>query len=366
MTIHFRDAYYLHLLNCFPEFGPVRLNKLANYFPDFATAFGASASELFDATIEPHIIDLWFSAKTKLNLEQSIKTLHSNGIKLLTYSDELYPKMLLETATPPPILYYRGKLESNEELCVGVVGTRKISAYGQAVTPQIVTPLSEAGITIVSGMAYGVDALAHLSATKAGGRTIAVLGGGLDNARIYPRHHVQLAHDILDKGGLLLSEYPPGRPSLRQHFVVRNRIIAGLSAGVLIVECDLKSGALITAKCARDENRTVYAVPGSIHAINSLGPNNLLKDGAKPVTEGLDIIQDLNLKITLKEAPQGFASLTPQEQIVLSIISRDPLLADDIIAGLDLDPSVTTASLTFLEMKGYIKNLGAQQYVRLK
>ncbi len=361
------DRYYLHLLNCFPAFGPQRLARLANYFPDYLTAFLATTKELFEAGIEPNVIADWLIKKKSLNLEQEIKQLNRLGIGLLTYEDEAYPRLLREIHDPPRLLYYRGKLGDGEELCIGVVGTRKISTYGHSVALPLIQPLVENHITIVSGLAYGVDALAHRITLDHGGRTVAILGGGLNDEVLYPRDHVMLANEIIDHGGLLLSEYPPGRASLRQHFVVRNRIIAGMSRGVLIIECDLKSGALITAEAANRENRFVWAVPGPIYASNCQGTNGLLKSNkANAVTEGADILSDLNLHIELQMAPKNFVVLTEQEQIVLEVIGQEPVLADDIIAALDLDPSVTTAALTFLEIKGHIKNLGAQQYMRIK
>jgi len=361
------DRYYLHLLNCLPDFGPQRLTRLYNFFPDYKRAFEASTQELIEAGIEPETVTKWLVKKKSLNLAQEIKQLHQFQIGLLTYEDGQYPRSLREIHTPPRLLYYRGKLNDGEELCVGVVGTRKISTYGQVITPQLVAPLVEAKITVVSGLAYGVDALAHRTALQYGGRTIAILACGLDDPTLYPPHHVGLANEIVEKGGLLLSEHPPGRRSLRQHFVVRNRLISGISQGVLVIECDIKSGALITAEAAIEQNRSLYALPGPIYAVNSQGTNNLIKvNKAKLVTEANDIITDLNLPITLQTAPKNFVLLTPEEQIVLEAIGSEPILADDIIAGLTLDPSVITAALTFLEIKGHVKNLGAQQYTRIK
>jgi DNA processing protein len=361
------DIYYLHLLNTYSEFGPQRLARLASHFPDYETAFYASSRQLEEAEIEAGKITEWLAYKKTLSLEQEVKKLHQLGIGLLSYNDEAYPRLLRDISTPPRLLYYRGKLGNGEELCVGVVGTRKISTYGQSITPGLVAPLAQNHITVVSGLAYGIDALAHQTTLDNGGRTIAVLAGGLNDEIIYPRDHVALANDIIEKGGLLLSEHPPGRGSLRQNFVIRNRIISGMSRGVLIVECDLKSGALITAEAAIAQHRLVYAVPGPIYAPNCQGTNNLLRfEKAKAVTEGEDIVRDLNIDISLQAAPKNFVVLTPQEQVVLELLGPEPVLADDVIAALDLDPSVITAALTFLEIKGHAQNLGAQQYIRIK
>lgn len=357
------DRYYLHLLNCFHDFGPKRLLRLANYFPDFATAFHANRTDLIDAGLEPNIIEKWLLKKNEIDVDGSLQKLEQSGIGLVVYDDETYPQLLRQIPQPPPLLYYRGKLADSEELCVAVVGTRKISPYGRSITPELVAPLVER-MTIVSGLAYGVDALAHQTTLDNSGRTIAVLGCGLDDPSIYPRHHVALANEIIDHGGLLLSEYPPGRPALAQHFVARNRIIAGLSKGVLVIECSLKSGALITADHAKDQDREVYAVPGPIYSPGSQGPYKLLKEGATLVTNAQDIIEDLKIEINLQTAPRNFASLTPQEQIVLDLVTQEPILVDDILASINLEPHVVTAALTFLEIKGQIRNVGGQQYVR--
>lgn len=360
------DRYYLHALNCLPQFGPVRLNRLRAHFPDFAAAYQAGSNQLFEAGIEPHIIKEWFSLKSRLDVARESTALQTLGIKILIYDDDAYPKILQQIPQSPPILYYRGAWKNNEELCLGVVGTRKISAYGQSITEELVAPLAAAGISIVSGMAYGVDAAAHCAAIKHGGRTIAILGGGLDDGTIYPRHHVALAHEIIDSGGLVISEYPPGCPALRQNFVARNRIISGLSAGVLIIECGEKSGALITADYALDQNRNVYAVPGPIYSPTSRGTNDLLKQGAIVITDAADILRDLKLQLPLQEAEPASTSLTPSEQTILALIGPEPILADDILAVAGLDPGIVTAALTFLEIKGHIRNLKGQQYVRVK
>src|SRR5581483_7263662 len=263
----------------------------------------------------------------------------------------------------PPILYFKGSL-SADELCVAVVGTRQITNYGRAVIPRLVEPLVDAGACVVSGMAFGVDSAAHEIVVKKGRRTIAVLGGGLDEKSLYPRHHAFLAENILSAGGALLSEYPIGTPNFKQNFVARNRIISGLSVATLIIECDLKSGTLITAKHALDQNRQVYAVPGPIYSPQSAGPNNLLKMGAKAVTAAADILEDLNLE-TLPQQQQTQSAFgdSAEESALLKLLSFEPLIINELIKQSGLNPAQVTSALTFLEMKGRIKNLGGQQYI---
>lgn len=359
------DKYYLHFLNCFQGFGPKRLGRLNKYFPDYATAFAAPSNDLLDAGMEPHIIEQWLAKRDTINLEESAQQLQKTRIKLLTYKDEQYPEILRQIPQAPQLLYYRGELAKREEFCFAVVGTRKISAYGRSITPELVAPLVTSGMTIVSGLAYGVDKLAHETALDNKGRTIAVLGCGLDDATIYPHTHLTLAQEIIDKGGLLLSEYAPGHPALPQNFVARNRIISGLSKGVLVVECDLESGALITAGHAADQSREVYAPPGLIYSPTSQGTNQLIKQGgAKFITSGQDIVEDLQLEIDLHEAPKTFVTLTHKEQIILNLISNNPVLVDDLITIAPLPPHLVTAAITLLEIKGQIRNVGGQQYVR--
>jgi DNA processing protein len=213
-------------------------------------------------------------------------------------------------------------------------------------------------------MAFGVDSEAHKQSILKNQRTIAVLGGGLDDKSLYPKHHQLLAQEILDAGGALVSEYPIGTPNFKQNFVARNRIISGLSVATVVIECDLESGSLITAKHALDQNRTVFAVPGPIYSEMSKGPNNLIKMGAKLVTEANDILEDLNLK-TLPEQKNiqlNFGD-TPEETAVLKLLSKNPININAIIKETKLEPGQVTSALIFLEMKGRVRNLGGQQYI---
>lgn len=360
----YSDSIYLHAFNLLPEFGPIRLHKIGKMFPDFQTAFKANAKTLENHGIETEIAEKFIEFKKTLNLDSEWKKLNKENIWLLSYKDQNYPKLLLEISKPPPLLYIKGKMESNEELCVAVVGTRKISNYGRTVIPLLIDPLVKSGVTIVSGLAYGIDSVAHEIALSNNRRTIAILGGGLDEKNLYPKHHAFLAEKIIKTGGALISEYPMGVPNLRHHFALRNRIISGLSIATVVVECDLESGTLITAKHALDQNRTVYAVPGPIYSETSKGPNNLIKMGAKLISEANDILEDLNLKKfeTVQETREFFGD-TAEEKIILKIINREPINIDEIIKKSELNTAQTMSTLTFLEMKGKIRNLGGQQYI---
>jgi DNA processing protein len=358
------DSLYLHGLNLLPQFGPARLALLAKRFPTFKDAFEANQGALVSAGIDAEVVKTFFALRDKINLSVEAEKLAQEQINILSFRDANYPKLLLEIPKFPPVLYYKGSLEEPEELCVAVVGTRQITNYGRTVIPPLVEPLVNSGITIVSGMAFGVDSAAHEIAVKKGKRTLAVLGGGLDEKSLYPKHHALLAQQIVEAGGALISEYPIGTPNFKQNFVARNRIISGLSVATLIIECDLQSGTLITAKHALDQNRQVYAVPGPIYSPQSQGPNNLLKMGAKTVTEAKDILEDLNLESLPenKEAQTLFGD-SAEESEILKLLGYEPVVINELIKQSNLEAGKVASALTFLEMKGRVKNLGGQQYI---
>lgn len=355
----------MHALNLMPQLGPARLLKICENFESLEEAYVASAKRLLMCGFETELADAIVNHRQKINLDEEASKLKNLGINILTYKDENYPQLLLEIPKFPPLLYYRGLINDKEELCVAVVGTRNITTYGRSIIPDLVAPLVDAGAIIVSGMAFGVDSEAHKQAIIKNKRTIAILGGGLDDKSLYPKHHQLLAQEILNNGGALLSEYPPQTPNFKQHFVARNRIISGMSIGTLVIECDLESGSLITARHALEQNRQVYAVPGPIYAEMSKGPNNLIKMGAKAVTEANDILGDLNLKnLPLEIDNQSLFGDNPTETKLLEIISKEPIFINEIIRLSGLDAGEVTSALTFLEMKGKVRNLGGQQYVR--
>ena len=364
MSKSFSDNLYLHALNLMPQFGPAKLMKVAKYFESFADAFTAGSSNLLAAGLESELAQKFIEHRSTVNLELEEQKLAEHGIKILSFWDKAYPKLLKEIPKAPPILYFRGEMTEPEELCLAVVGTRNISSYGRTILPGLVEPIIDVGITVVSGLAFGVDGLAQELAVKRGRRTIAVLGGGLDDASLYPKHHQLLAQQILDNGGALVSEYPIGTPNFKQNFVARNRIISGLSVATLVIECDLKSGTLITAKHALDQNRSLYAVPGAIYSQQSQGPNNLIKMGAKPLTSAADVLEDLNLKSLSqqKSVQQNFGD-SKEESAVLKLLGFEPVIINELIKQSGLEAGAVTSALTFLEMKGKVRNLGGQQYI---
>jgi len=286
-----------------PKIGPSKFKKILNYFPSLQEAYEASFWELKKSGLEENIVQEFITKRREINLDKEMEKLEKEDIKLLTLYDEDYPHLLKEIYNPPYLLYYKGAKPVKDEFSLGIVGTRKASSYGQQVTPEIVGDLTQNGITIVSGLALGIDGLAHQTAYKTGGKTIAVLGSGLDKQNIYPSQHRFLAQKIIEAEGTLISEFPYGTLPLKFNFPYRNRIISGLSLGILVIEAGETSGALITARYALEQNREVFAVPGSIYSQNSLGSNNLIKMGAHAITSASDILDALNLSSATTISP---------------------------------------------------------------
>lgn len=290
------------------------------------------------------------------------------GIDILWSEHIRYPRMLKEIPDPPVILFVRGELRPEDELAVAIVGTRHASTYGLKMAETLAAGLARAGVTIISGLARGIDAAAHRGALAAGGRTIAVLGSGVQ--RIYPPEHGALAAEIMDHGALI-SEAPPNAPPHGGMFPQRNRIISGMSVGVVIVEAGENSGALITARHAVEQDREVFAVPGRADSPNARGCNRLLRDGAKWVESPQDILEGLGPLIRPVERPDGTVvrrpvelKLSPLEQQVLQATRDDPTPIDEVIAVTGLAASQVLATLSVLEMRGVIRRVGGTNVIR--
>lgn len=280
-------------------------------------------------------------------------------IKTINIDDENYPKLLKEIKNAPKVLYYRGEIKS-EENCFAIVGTRMYSPYGKQVALEIAGDLAEAGLTIVSGLAPGIDTFCHQATVERNKRTVAVLGTGLDEKSIYPQSNLKLAKIILETGGCLISEYPPGTRGTQFTFPQRNRIVSGLSLGVLVIEAKIKSGALITAEWTRKQDRKVFAIPGPIHSSNSKGPHCLIKTGAKLVENANDILAELNLpKFTNPEFTKGE---NEEENLILRALKEETLYIDKIIEKTKLSVQKVASTLAILEIKGKVRNLGGNIY----
>lgn len=280
-------------------------------------------------------------------------------------ADTAYPELLRQIHDFPKILYCRGNLSLLTKTCFAVVGTRKLTSYGKEVVQNVVRGLVQSGFVIVSGLALGIDTVAHQTTLDCEGKTIAVLGTPVD--QIYPPENSKLAQSILNNDGLIISEYPSGYPGLKVNFALRDRIISGLSKGVLVVEAPEKSGALITARCAIDQNRDVFAVPGNVFSSNSFGPNYLIKKGAKLVTSAQDILDEYGSNLKLFEEDKTILSTKdPVQKIILAILDNNgTVFMDDIIRKSNKETSKIIAALSVLEIKGLIKNTGNGKYRKI-
>jgi DNA processing protein len=284
----------------------------------------------------------------------------TEAIKTISTKNENYPELLKKIKNPPKTIYYRGELKNNEK-CFAIVGTRRCSDYGKQVALEIAGDLAEAGLIIVSGLAPGIDTLAHQATVERSKRTIAVLGTGIDKKTIYPQSNLGLADRILAAGGCIMSEYPEGTRGTNFSFPQRNRIVSGMSQGVLVVEAKEKSGSLITADLARKQGKKLFAVPGPVHSLNSRGTNYLIKKGfAKLVENANDILKELNLslKVEKDERPGD----NPQENLILKVLGEGGLDINKIIAITKLSPSEISGNLAILEIKNKIRNLGKNIY----
>ncbi|MDD5040600.1 MAG: DNA-processing protein DprA [Patescibacteria group bacterium] len=342
--------------------GAKKTIMLASYFGSLQRAWHAEARELRKAGLGEN--GAYALAQQRLDIDPCgvADELTQMGIQCCTFHHPAYPPQLKEIYSPPAVLYVKGSLPERSCVLLAVVGTRKTSTYGRSITPRIVYDLASSGMTIVSGLALGIDALAHQSAIDAGGRTLAVLGCGLD--AMYPRSNAALAEKIIETGGALLSEYPPGTLPLKQNFPARNRIISGLSRGVLVIEGGDDSGSLITAQFALDQNRDVFAVPGNVSNETSRGPNKLIKMGATVVTCADDVIQafEISLPPTAGMPKKAFEPANDVEAAIVKHLSADPVHIDEIIEACKLETSIVNATLAILEMKGVVRHAGSMHY----
>jgi DNA processing protein len=347
------------------KIGAARFKRLYSYFPDMRTVWlEADTQDLIDSGIEAKIASEMISLRHEINPDAELETLRKNDVNAVTIHDDNYPRLLKEIYSPPAVLFYRGNLNELSDCAIAVVGTRKISAYGAQLTDDIVRDLAAQKITIVSGLALGIDARAHLAAVKHNTPTVAVLGSGLDRANIYPSSNRYIADQILAHNGILFSEYPIGTMPQKFNFPMRNRIISGLTLGTLVIEAGEVSGALITAAYALEQNREVFAVPGNVTNDNSSGVNKLIKQGAHVVLGAEDILEVLNLRqlITFQENKKILPDSIEEEKI-LKFLSKEPRHLDRLVQLTSLPASTVNSTLTMMELKGKVKNLGNQNYI---
>ncbi len=344
--------------------GPVKVSSLLGYFGSLERAWEAPAGQLRLAGLDERALTNLLETRRKLSLEREMARLERLGVSVLTWDDEEYPFRLQQIPDPPPVLYVMGSLSVEDEIAVAVVGTRRASAYGLEAARKLADGLARNGVTVVSGLALGIDGSAHKAALDAGGRTLAVLGSGLDN--IYPASHRGLADRIVESGrGALLSEYPLGTRPEARNFPPRNRIISGLSLGVLVVEAGERSGALITARYAAEQGREVFAVPGSMFHVTSKGTNRLIQEGAKLVLSLRDVMEELNLDVVSEQiVARHRLPEDPTEAKLLALLSEEPTHVDDLCRESGLPTATVTSTLAMMELKGLVRQAGFMQYVK--
>jgi DNA processing protein len=346
--------------------GPVRFKLLLDFFhQDVAAAWQASSAALAEARLDQKTIKSFVKQRTSIVPQQELDRLERLRVRVITWKDEAYPPLLRRIEYAPPVLYICGNLTNDDRhYSLGIVGTRKMSAYGRQVTEHFAQELVRGKVTVVSGLALGVDTVAHTAALDAGGRTIAVLACGLDI--IYPASNFNLAKRIVDSGqGALLTAFPLGVQPEARNFPARNHIISGLSLGILVTEAPQRSGALITASSALEQGREVFAIPSNIFSPGGAGVNKLIQDGAHPVTNINDILMNLNLYMVPQQVEaQVDLPTSSEEQALLALLSQEPCHIDDLIRQSQLTAQDVTAALTTLELKGMVRQVGGMQYVR--
>ncbi len=345
--------------------GPAKLRALLDHFGDLETAWNAPRPALAEAGLDKRALESLLAARDGFDLDLLVGEVEKAGLTVLCWDDETYPSRLREIDNPPPVLYVRGTQATADDWAVAIVGTRRATAYGRDVAHELASVLAASGVTIVSGFARGIDAVAHLAALEVGGRTLAVLGSGLD--KIYPPEHAALAERVVASGALI-SDYALGTPPDATNFPPRNRIISGLSLGVIVVEAGEESGALITTEFAMEQGREVFAVPGNIFSRTSRGPNKLIQQGAKMVLSPEDVLEELNLRMAAHHAEARdqlslFDGADELEQKLLTHLSAEPLHADELSVLTGLPIASVSSALAMMELKGMARQAGGMKYV---
>ena len=359
-----QDLKYWVAFNHIPNLGAVRFRALESHFHDLENAWRASFGDLRAAGLDEHVARTIVTNRDSVSPDGIMEKLEGCGGYALNWHDPRYPSRLAEIYDPSPVLYVRGSLEAEDERSLAVVGTRKATAYGKEAAATLCKDLAANGVVVVSGLARGIDSIAHRAAMDAGGRTIAVLGTGVDT--IYPPEHSMLARDIMEHGALV-SEYPMGTSPKAQHFPQRNRLISGMTLGTLVIEAGDRSGALITVSHALEQGRDVFCVPGNIFSPASRGTNALIQEGAKAVVSHTDILEELNLNAAAFQMEmRGLAQPENEEEArILGHVTHEPLHIDELGRLADLPINMVTSVLAMMELKGLVKQVGGMHYTRI-
>ncbi len=343
--------------------GAVRFRKLISYFGSLEQAWQASEARLLTAGLSEKVVAQISSGRKTITPEGLRAELERKKINFLTWEDPEYPEYLRQIDQPPPVIYFIGEITAADGNAAAIVGTRAATTYGRQLTKDVAAFLAGNGVTVVSGLARGVDAIAHQAALDIGGRTIAVLGSGVDV--IYPPEHRQLAEHI-SHSGAVLSDYPPGTKPDGINFPPRNRIISGLSRVTIVIEAGEKSGALITAKFAVEQGREVFAVPGSVLSAMSKGTNNLLAEGATPLTNPADVLKIFQMNARPVNTAQTAAQPDPEAKRILSLLGTDSMHIDELCQRLDISIDKLTAQLALMELEGLVQRTHGMEYQAVK
>lgn len=369
--LSFEQLAYLKLLISIEGIGPQKIFSLLSHFNEFESIFHSDFNSLLKVEgINKILGSKLYSAKNnfppiKSNLESELSSLQKRGGRLITYWDDEYPQLLKQIYFPPVIIYTLGNFSDQDKFSMAIVGTRQPSLYGKEMTDKFSAELTKKNITVVSGLARGIDSFAHSAALKAGGRTIAVTGSGLDV--IYPPENIKL-YDQIKENGVIITEFELGTKPDAQNFPRRNRIISGLALGTLVVETKLNGGAMQTAAYALDQNREVFAIPGNINVKQSEGPNKLIQNGeAKLVICAEEILLELKLLLKPeigKNIPRPSVELNLFEEKLLSILDAEPKQIDEIASKLSMTTTDCLINLLTLEFKGLVKQLPGKMFIR--
>ena len=349
-------------LSLVPGIGPAKFRRLVESLGSPEDAWKAPPAQLAAVGLDRRAIDSLVSTRARVDLRREMERIETMQLQVLTLRDDDYPRLLQHIADPPPVLYVKGELLPEDELAVAIVGTRRPTIYGRQAAELFGGGLAKHRITVTSGLARGIDTFAHRAALDCGGRTLAVLGSGLDI--IYPAENKKLAAEIAERGALI-SEFPLGTKPDGINFPRRNRIISGLSPACIVIEAGDSSGALITAEFALEQGRDVFAVPGSIFSPASRGPNRLIFEGAKPARGLEDVLEDLQIETAVEHREvRGAIPESETEVTVFRCLGHEPLHVDEIRRAVCLPMSVVSSTLTLLELKGLARQAGGMNYVR--
>lgn len=352
---------YLIALSTFIPFGPVRVKLLLDYFKSAKAIWFATKSELLATGLTERIVTDFDFHKTEFDIHQYLQKLREQKVNAVSIFDKDYPQNLKEISDAPFVLYVKGQIKKSDSRSVAIVGSRLMTNYGREVAQKFASELAAFGISVVSGLALGVDAEAQRAALKAGGRTISVLASGLDI--ISPLTNKALAMEFIKNNGAVVSEYPLGHSPKPFEFPIRDRLISGMAKAVIVVEGKQKSGTFHTVRAALDQGRPVFAVPGPITSPTSDGPNYLIQNGAKLITNIRDVLDELDLQFRVN--PEVVEKIMPEnkfEEQLISILEAEPLHLDELVRISGITVSDLSARLTIMEMKGIVKNLGNSVY----